>query len=130
MTKTQTRQMNILVVDDEKAFLHAVQRLFQTGEFSVDTAETFKEAIDLINEREFDVVLTDIRLTDVMSREGLEILKYLRENSPGTRVIILTGYGNPEIMERAYDMGASLYLEKPISANILRSIIRNQGNLR
>ncbi len=130
MKMTETPQIKILVVDDEKAFLHAVKRLFENGEFSIDTAETFKDAIDLINGREFDVVVTDIRLTDAMSREGLEILKYLRQRSPGTRVIILTGYGNPEIMERAYDMGASLYLEKPVSANILKSIIRTQGSAK
>jgi hypothetical protein len=40
----------------------------------------------------------------------------------------LTGYGGPGLMEQAYDMGASLFLEKPVSANLLKSIIRNQIN--
>ncbi len=127
MTETQTHQKNILVVDDESAFLLAVKRLFQDPQYSIETAETFEEAIDLINRREFHIVMTDIRLTDVMSKEGLEILRYVREFKPGTKVIVLTGYGNPEIMEKAYAMGASLFLEKPLPASILRSIIRNQG---
>ena len=120
-------QKNVLVVDDESAFLLAVRKLFQGQEFSVDTAETFEEAIDLINRRDFHIVITDIRLTNVMSKEGLEILRYVRENKPGTRVIVLTGYGSPEIMEKAYDMGAILFLEKPLSASVLRNIIRNQA---
>ncbi len=127
MNNTGASPKNILVVDDERAFLHAVKKLFNTDNFSVETAETLEEAITLINGRNFHIVITDIRLTDVMSREGLEILKYLRDHRPETRVIILTGYGNAEIMEKAYEMGASLYLEKPVSANILRNIIKNQG---
>lgn len=118
-------QKNILVVDDETAFLHAVKKLFQNEEFSICTAETLGEAIELIRQKLFHVVITDIRLTDVMSREGLEILKYAKSFRPETKVIILTGYGNSDVMEQAYELGASLYIEKPVSANLLRNIIKN-----
>lgn len=127
MIETEKHHKNILLVDDESAFLHSARKILQDSEFSIDTAETFEDAIDLIDHRQFHIVITDIRLTSVMSQEGFEILKYVKENKTGTKVIVLTGYGSPEIMEKAYDMGASLFLEKPVSANTLRSIIRNQS---
>ncbi len=122
-------EKKILVVDDEKTFLVAIERLLRGPEFFVATAESFEEAMTLLNEHDFHIVITDIRLSNVTRNEGLEILQHVKEAKPGTTVVILTGYGNPKIMENAYSLGANLYLEKPFPFNILRSIIQNQkGN--
>ncbi len=67
----------------------------------------------------FDVVLADIRLTGVQRREGLELLRYVQEKSPGTRVIIMTAHGSPEIEQEAYEKGASWYFEKPFDLRVL-----------
>jgi DNA-binding NtrC family response regulator len=122
-------QKRILVVDDETAFLLSMKRALQAPEFFIATAESFGEAIALLDEQEFHIVITDIRLTTVMRKEGLEILQYVKGISSRTIVIILTGYGTAEIMESALSMGAHLYLEKPVSLNVLINIINNQlGN--
>ena len=120
-------EKSVLIVDDEGTFLMAIKRILDGPELAVETAENFEDAIALINDRDFNFVITDLRLTDVINTEGLDILKHIRKHRPGTKVIILTGYGNTRIMEEAYSMGASLYLEKPVSGNILRSILVNSG---
>lgn len=118
-------EKRVLVVDDEAAFLMAISRILDGPGVHVDTAESLDDAMALINGRHFSFVITDIRLTDVINTEGLDILKYVKQHSPETKVIILTGYGNNEIMEKAYSMGANLYMEKPVSGNIIKSIVIN-----
>lgn len=118
-------QKKVLLVDDEIAFLLSARKVLEGPDLSIDTVDNFEEAIEMIDSRHYDIVVTDIRLTDVTSREGMDILRYVTERHPGTKVILLTGYGSPEIMEKAYAMGAANYLEKPLSGNILKSILKN-----
>lgn len=118
-------QKKVLLVDDETAFLLSARKVLEGPDLSIDTVDNFEEAIEMIEHSHYDIVVTDIRLTDVTSREGMDILRYVTERHPGTRVILLTGYGSPEIMEKAYAMGAANYLEKPLSGSILKSILKN-----
>ncbi len=118
-------QKKVLLVDDETAFLVSAKKVLEGPDLSIDTADNFHDAISMIETRRYDIVVTDIRLSDVASREGMDILRHVIEHHPGTKVILLTGYGSQEIMEKAYAMGACNYLEKPLSGNILRSILQN-----
>jgi DNA-binding NtrC family response regulator len=120
-------QKRILVIDDETTFLLSMKRLLNGPKFFVATAENLEEAMTLLSEHDFHIVITDIRLTNVMKKEGLEILQHIKRNKPCTTVVILTGYGNQEIMEKAYSLGANLYMEKPVPVNVLLRIIENQG---
>jgi DNA-binding NtrC family response regulator len=119
------QQKKVLLVDDETAFLLSARKVLQGPDLAVDTADNLDDAIKMIDAHHYDIVVTDIRLTDVASREGMDILRHVMVNHPGTKVILLTGYGTPEIMERAYAMGASNYLEKPLSGTVLKSILQN-----
>jgi DNA-binding NtrC family response regulator len=111
--------VNVLVIDDEYPFLLALRQYFEQLGMHVETAETFEDAMPLINRQEYDFVITDIRLSGVLSEEGLDILKYLKRFKTGTKVIIITGYGSREILQRAYTLGADFYFEKPVSGNSL-----------
>jgi DNA-binding NtrC family response regulator len=119
--------MRVLVVDDEIAFLLGVKKCLQEPEVSVDVSETFEDAIALINSREYDFVITDIRLTGALSEEGMDILKYLKGYKTGIKVIVITGYGNREVMQKAYSLGADSYFEKPVSANTLLNAMKKLG---
>ncbi|MCX5719056.1 MAG: response regulator [Nitrospirae bacterium] len=116
--------MRILVVDDEQAFLFGLKRFLNEPEMSVDTVETFEDAIDFLNKQTYDVVIADVRLTGVLQQEGLEILKIVKKYKPLTKVIIITGYGTPEVMQEAYELGVDYYFEKPVSADILLNILK------
>lgn len=124
---TMVCEKRVLVVDDETTFLMAIRKILEGPTLHVDVADNYTAAIDLIRKLDFDFVITDIRLTDVINAEGLDILRYIKQHNPETKVIILTGYGSPEIMEKAYSLGASLYLEKPFSGTILKSILVNSA---
>ncbi len=117
----------LLLVDDEIPVLLAFKKLLKGFHTKIDTAETFEQAISMINNREYDVVITDLRLTGVMGKEGLEILQYIKERHPKTRFIMVTGYGNPDIIKRAYAIGADFYFDKPVSIQSLQKALKSLG---
>ena len=119
--------MRALLVDDEHVFLLLLKGFLEQPELIVDTAETYEEAISMINMKHYDIVISDIRLTGVLGEEGLAILQYVKENIPVTKVIIITGYDNAAVMNKARRLGADMYLEKPVSANFLLRAMKNMG---
>ncbi len=115
------------MVDDETVFLQAFKRLLQGSRVEADTAETFEDAMTLLKKRDYKVVIADIRLAGVLGEEGLEILKYVKKTNSETKVIIVTGYGNPDVMKKAYTLGADFYFEKPVSFKILYEAMKTFG---
>lgn len=113
----------VLVVDDEYPFLELVQAILQSSEVAVDTADSFATAIELLDKKNFDVVITDNWLSNERNKSGLEILRYARQKLPGARKIFLTGFAYSELISKAYSFGADVILEKPISMDLLRNII-------
>ncbi len=113
----------ILIVDDEPAILLSFKKLLQGPDQPVDVSETMEDAEAKIQAGNYWVVIADLRLTGVLGEEGLELIRYVKENKPDTHVILITGYGNPTIQERAIELGASGYFEKPVSAGTLKEAI-------
>ena len=117
----------ILLVDDEAAPLLAFKRLLQNPGVLVDTAETIEDAMALLHEHTYQVVIADVRLTMALREEGLEILKYVKEHSPVTRVVIMTGYDGPRAIDKASILGADLFFEKPLPPHILQNALKCWG---
>ena len=117
----------ILLVDDEVAILISFQELLQSPTVRVDTAETFEQAEKLLKEEQYDVAIADLRLTGVLGEEGLEIINYIRDHNPGTKTMLITGYGNPKIMAKAYDLGVAFYFEKPVTISTLKEALESLG---
>jgi two-component system, response regulator RegA len=117
----------ILIVDDEPALLIAFKGILEADQVQVDTAETMGGAEDHLKTGAYDVVIVDLRLTGVLGEEGLEIIRYVKEFKPETHVILITGYGNPSIMEKAQQLGAAFYFEKPVSSGTLFNALKNLG---
>jgi len=115
----------ILIVDDEAAILLAFKKLLQTKDITVDTAETMGEAEKFLCKNFYDAAIVDLRLTGVTGEEGLEIIKYIKEFSAQTHVILVTGYGSPKVMEKAQALGAAFYFEKPVSGDTLRNALKS-----
>lgn len=119
----RTKITKILIVDDEENLLSSLKRALKKDGVEVITATTIEEAEYAIKNTFFDIVLADIRLTGVLGHEGLELLPYVKEHSPQTKVIIMTAYGSPSIEREAYKKGAFFYFDKPIDLDILREKI-------
>ncbi len=117
--------MRILIVDNEQAILVCLKTFLETPEMVIDTAGTLENAMRLIKLKDYDCVISDIRLRGSVGEEGLDILKFIKKRRPDTRVIIMTGYDKKEIKQKACSLGADSYFEKPVSANALLDTIMN-----
>lgn len=115
------RQSRVLAVDDdETARRNLVLALAREG-CEVVTAASSREALELLEAREFDVLLTDLRLGQ---SDGMELLERTRSRWPDTRVVIITGYASIPSAVEAVKKGAFQYLAKPFAIEELRSIVR------
>ncbi|MGH7963828.1 MAG: response regulator [Candidatus Binatia bacterium] len=103
----------ILLVDDDKSILFALSEYFTAYGYQVECAQEPEEAEALLALGGCSVVITDLRLSGIHSTEGLDVVRYVREHSPATRVILLTAYGSLQIENEARRRGADAFLDKP-----------------
>ncbi len=126
-----TEVSHVLVVDDEGAIRYSVSKTLQRVGYRVSEAASGEEAIDLISDNDFDVVLTDIRMPGI---DGVELLRRIKELIPDSSVILMTGYASLGTAIEALRLGAHDYLIKPSSSqDIKHSVsegIRRSRNLR
>ena len=102
--------INLLYADDEPALRELVQNHLSLEGFEVDTAADGVEAIDKINKKLYDLVLLDVHMP---RKDGVEVLKYIKERKITSRLIMLTGDGDPHIVSECAKYGAMDYLTKP-----------------
>jgi DNA-binding NtrC family response regulator len=114
---------NILIVDDEVGILLAYKKLLQHDNLVIDTATTIEQAEEYLKEKHYQVVIADLRLTGILGREGLELIRYVKEKHLDTECILVTAYGSPEIKEEALALGACSYFEKPVSGKALKDAL-------
>ena len=113
-------KFRILIADDEPG-----QRQFISGSLSrnheIVVAANGLEASQLLSHRNFDLVITDERMPGM---SGIDLIRWMRENSPETPVIVLTAYGSVETAVEAIKLGAEEYLTKPLkSPDELRIVV-------
>ena len=127
----------ILLVDDEPSILSVLCTVLQAENYDVVPVAEGQKAIELIKSEEFDLVISDIRMTPV---DGLEILKLIHEQCPQTSVLMLTAYGSVETAIEALKLGAFDYVTKPFKVDELlitvqralqyRSALTENANLK
>jgi len=118
----------VLIVDDELAILFAYRKLIEAEGFEVDTCENIYEAMALIRLCAYLAIITDIRLAGTENEDGIELLQFIKEIQPDSRVIVTTGYGNEELKRTTHSLGAAHYFEKPVVPADILSAITNPGN--
>ena len=111
----------ILVVDDEDNVLITIKAILEMDGHIVDVAQTGTEALEMLNDTEYDVVLTDLRLGDA---SGQDVLAGVRKRRPTTVTLMLTGYASLESAIGALRQGAYDYLIKPSDPEELRATVR------
>lgn len=109
-----------LVVDDDQATLDLMRFQLEDEGFEVKTADTGQKGLDYVQEKEFDIILTDLQLPDF---SGMEMVKRCKEISPDTEIIMITGFGSMEKAIEATKAGAFYYVEKPIDFEDLLVLI-------
>jgi DNA-binding NtrC family response regulator len=103
---------SILIVDDEAA-QRKLLRAILGKDYSVTTARDSHEAIQFLEQRNFDIIITDERMPGM---SGIELIKWVREQLPETPVIVLTAYGSIQTAVEAIKLGAQDYLTKPLKS--------------
>jgi DNA-binding NtrC family response regulator len=112
--------MRIMVVDDESIVGKRLKPALEKSGDIVETFENGRGAIDRLAEQSFDIVVTDVRMSDV---DGIEVLEYVQKHSSRTKVIIITGYATMEVAREALVKGAYDFIAKPFKPDDLREII-------
>lgn len=113
---------SILVIDDESIVGLSCQKCLIPEGYDVDSVESGKEGLDMIRDREYDLVITDLKMPDI---DGLELLKIVLEIKPGARVIMITGYSTVKNAVKAIKMGAYNYMEKPFTPDELLEAVQD-----
>ena len=113
-TKTQ-----VLVIDDDAVVGRSFDRVLTGKGYEVSTALSGEEALKTMNEADFDVVFTDIKMPGM---DGLEVAERIKARCPWTPVVVITGYGTTENEARASVLGVSGFIRKPLTPEIIESV--------
>jgi DNA-binding NtrC family response regulator len=113
--------VKILIVDDERVALKNLEHVIKKEGYEVVGTESGPNALRLLEEQRFDVVLTDLRMEKV---DGMQILRKCREINPDAEIIMITGYATLESAVEAMKKGAFHYIAKPFKLDLVRTIVK------
>jgi DNA-binding NtrC family response regulator len=114
------RQINILLVDDEEPIREAMLLLLKAADYRITACASGQEALQILANEQFDIVITDLFLPDIT---GIDILTKAKTLFPSLEVILITGHASAETAVRAMKEGAFDYITKPLNFEELRMIL-------
>ncbi len=112
----------VLIVDDEEDLTWTLSKKLSkdSDKFELTCVNSGQEAVEVLNQVPFDLVITDVRMPEV---SGLDLLVEVKRHYPQTKVIIMTAYGTSDVQKEATQRGCFHYIEKPFEINELRQLI-------
>lgn len=113
-------QLQVLLLDDEPIVGRRLKPALAKIGCEVEVFENPEQAVIRLGEKEFDVVVTDIRMDEI---DGLTVLQFVRERSERTKVIMITGYAMMSLAREAMEKGAFDFIAKPFKPDDLRRVI-------
>jgi two-component system response regulator CpxR len=119
--------VKVLLVDDEQDFVEVLAERLETRGFSVQKAFSGNDAIDLIAKKDADVVVLDVLMP---GKDGVEILREIKQLKPLTEVIMLTGHATVQTAIEGMKLGAYDYLMKPTETEDLVAKIKKAYKLK
>ena len=114
-------EIRILLVDDEIDFVETMVKRFRIRKMPIETAGSGAEALKLVAEQDFDVVILDVRMPGM---GGMEVLRQIRAKRPLTEVIMLTGHASLDAGMQGMSLGAYDYVLKPADFDELLDKVR------
>ena len=120
-------EANILLVDDEEAFLKVLSQRLETRGMKVDTSTSGEAAIEKAKVKGFDAIVLDLAMPGV---DGMETLKRIKNDNPDLQIIMLTGHATVDKSVEAIKEGAVDFMEKPVDLNKLLKKIEEAKNQR
>jgi two-component system response regulator (stage 0 sporulation protein F) len=111
----------ILIVDDQFGIRILLNEVFQKEGYQTFQAANGIQALDIVTKHDPDLVLLDMKIPGM---DGIEILKRMKVIDPDIRVIIMTAYGELDMIQEAKDLGAITHFAKPFDIDDIRSAVR------
>jgi len=112
----------ILIVDDEADLRTLLHHILTAQGYQITDAADGEEAIELIKRQKFDIALLDIQMPNI---NGIQVLKYIKEHSPQTKAVMLTGYADLKHAMEAKEFGARDFIGKPYKLEDVLSTIEH-----
>ena len=113
--------MNVLVVDDDPIVLASCRRVLEPEGFAVFTASSVPDAGAALKEREYGLLLVDIKMPEY---DGYHLLRFVRKERPGLPVIVMSGFPTGEIVSASLAGGACSFVPKPFTPEELLQAVR------
>jgi CheY-like chemotaxis protein len=122
----------ILAVDDEPVILDSFRKILVVAGYAVDTVESGREALGLVQKQKYDFVFTDLKMPEM---DGLDVVKGVKHFSPETDVVVITGFATIDSAVSAMKFGAMDYVQKPFTEDELvdftrKCMIRRQDRIQ
>jgi DNA-binding NtrC family response regulator len=114
------QEFEILLVDDEAIVGKRLREALEKNGHRVEVFDTGRAALARLEEKSFDIVVTDVRIDEI---DGLDILAAVQKHSPRTKTILITGYATVEVAREALAKGAFDFIAKPFRPQELRDVI-------
>jgi two-component system, OmpR family, response regulator len=114
-------EFRVLLVDDEEDFRETLQKRLRNRKLQVDTAENGYKALELLQTKDFDVIVLDVKMPGL---DGIDTLKEIKIKKPDVEVIMLTGHASVESGIQGMQLGAFDYVMKPVPLDELLDKMR------
>ncbi|MBN2040768.1 MAG: response regulator [Spirochaetes bacterium] len=115
-------ESRLLLVDDNPDFLDSTKDVLEDADYKVMTASCGEDALALVREQSFDVVLMDIKMPGL---NGLETFLRMKESKPGIKVILFTAFSISNVIQKALEEGVCEIMNKPLDIYRLLELIKN-----
>ncbi|MEN9292135.1 MAG: hypothetical protein RLZZ357_1979 [Bacteroidota bacterium] len=113
--------MQILLIDDERAIRRALREILEFENCQVQEAESGVQALQLLEQSNFDLIFSDIKMPHM---DGIELLEQIKKKNLETPVVMISGHGNVETAVGAIKLGAFDFIEKPLDLNRILVLLR------
>ena len=120
MENSLTKPRRLLVIDDEVIVGKRLLQVFGKMGFNVEVFKSPLPAMEAAERHPFDIVVTDLKMAEM---DGLEVLTRVKKINPATRVIIITGYAQPETEKEAFEKDVFDFIPKPFRLEQLKEAI-------
>jgi DNA-binding NtrC family response regulator len=111
----------VLVVDDESIVCERLKEHLEKSDFLVETFTDSQKAVDRLKEKNFDVVITDLKMK---GPTGLDVLHFIRMKGKETQVIMITGYASIEVYREADYSGVNAFIDKPFKMEDIDALVK------
>jgi DNA-binding NtrC family response regulator len=120
------KQKRVLVIDDERIVLDSVTKILKEEDLHVDVDQSGRHGLECALQKDYDIVLTDLRMPDI---GGMRVLRDIKRSKPSVPVVMITGFGSVQSAVQAMKLGAAEYLEKPFTPEDLVKVIQKALHL-